>query len=269
MVLVDETGDPRRLDLRPDPYPPRALTLISALPRRPASLAAMISLAGSMNEACAPTCSISICRRSASRCGRRRRAMPRGCWWCGPARRRKLEDRVVRDLARPAAARRRAVVNDTRVIPARLPGRRLGRGAEPPIEATLHQRLDGSRWRAFVKPAKRLDVGRRRALRRRGQGLFPRPARRHGRGQGRGRRGDARVCVPRPGARPGDRRARRHAAAALHRRAPRARRARPRRLPDHVRATTKARSRRRPPGCISPTALVDAADGARHRRCTR
>ncbi len=30
---------------------------------------------------------------------------------------------------------------------------------EPAIEATLHQRLDGARWRAFVKPAKRLAPG--------------------------------------------------------------------------------------------------------------
>jgi S-adenosylmethionine:tRNA ribosyltransferase-isomerase len=61
------------------------------------------------------------------------------------------------DLLRPGDA---LVVNDTKVIPARLRGRRLGRGAtEPAIEATLHQRLDGSRWRAFVKPAKRLVEG--------------------------------------------------------------------------------------------------------------
>ena len=71
-----------------------------------------------------------------------------------------FEDRGVRDLPdllRPGDA---LVVNDTRVIPARLRGRRLGRGAaEPAIEATLHQRLDGARWRAFVKPAKRLAPG--------------------------------------------------------------------------------------------------------------
>jgi S-adenosylmethionine:tRNA ribosyltransferase-isomerase len=41
-----------------------------------------------------------------------------------------------------------------------LKGRRIGRGEhEPAIEATLHKRIDGSRWRAFVKPAKRLEVG--------------------------------------------------------------------------------------------------------------
>jgi S-adenosylmethionine:tRNA ribosyltransferase-isomerase len=61
------------------------------------------------------------------------------------------------DLLRPGDA---LVVNDTKVIAARLHGRRIGRGAaEPKIEATLHQRLDGSRWRAFVKPAKRLSPG--------------------------------------------------------------------------------------------------------------
>jgi S-adenosylmethionine:tRNA ribosyltransferase-isomerase len=52
------------------------------------------------------------------------------------------------------------VINDTKVIAARLRGRRLGRGAtEPAIEATLHRRLDGARWLAFVKPGKRLAVG--------------------------------------------------------------------------------------------------------------
>jgi S-adenosylmethionine:tRNA ribosyltransferase-isomerase len=70
------------------------------------------------------------------------------------------DDRHVRDLPdllRPGDA---LVVNDTKVIPARLRGRRLGRGtSEPAIEATLHQRLDGSHWRAFVKPAKRLAQG--------------------------------------------------------------------------------------------------------------
>src|SRR5260370_3858838 len=75
-----------------------------------------------------------------------------------------LADRGVRDLPdllRPGDA---LVINDTKVIAARLRGRRIGRGAmEPAIEATLHQRLDGSRWRAFVKPPKRLaarDGGR-------------------------------------------------------------------------------------------------------------
>jgi S-adenosylmethionine:tRNA ribosyltransferase-isomerase len=70
------------------------------------------------------------------------------------------EDRGVRDLPDLLRAGDALVVNDTKVIPARLHGRRIGRGAmEPAIEATLHRRLDGSRWRAFVKPAKRLSTG--------------------------------------------------------------------------------------------------------------
>jgi S-adenosylmethionine:tRNA ribosyltransferase-isomerase len=70
-----------------------------------------------------------------------------------------FDDRGVRDL--PELLRRgdALVVNDTRVIPARLTGRRIGRGVDAKIEATLHQRLDGSRWRAFVRPAKRLEPG--------------------------------------------------------------------------------------------------------------
>ena len=71
-----------------------------------------------------------------------------------------LDDRIMRDL--PALLRRgdAVVVNDTKVFPANLHGRRLGRGEhEPAISATLIKRLDGSRFRALVKPAKRLAVG--------------------------------------------------------------------------------------------------------------
>jgi S-adenosylmethionine:tRNA ribosyltransferase-isomerase len=77
-----------------------------------------------------------------------------------PGSTRELEDRGVRDLPHLLRAGDALVVNDTKVIAARLRGRRIGRGAmQPSIEATLHQRLDGSRWRAFVKPAKRLSPG--------------------------------------------------------------------------------------------------------------
>ena len=73
-------------------------------------------------------------------------------------------DRMVRDLPgllRPGDV---MVVNDTRVIPAQLEGRRAPRaegGGEAPVtvEATLHKRLDdqdGARWRAFMRPAKRV-----------------------------------------------------------------------------------------------------------------
>jgi S-adenosylmethionine:tRNA ribosyltransferase-isomerase len=69
------------------------------------------------------------------------------------------QDRVVRDLPELLRAGDALVVNDTKVIPARLFGRRIGRGEEPKIEAMLHKRLDGSRWLAFVRPAKRLQQG--------------------------------------------------------------------------------------------------------------
>ena len=71
----------------------------------------------------------------------------------------RLSDHVMRDLPQLLRPGDALVVNDSKVIPARLSGRRIGRGVEPAVQATLHQRLDGSRWRAFVKPGKRLAVG--------------------------------------------------------------------------------------------------------------
>ncbi len=71
-----------------------------------------------------------------------------------------LEDRTLRDLPALLRPGDDLVVNDTKVIAANLHGRRLGRGEhEPAIDATLIRRLDGSRWRALVKPAKRLKAG--------------------------------------------------------------------------------------------------------------
>lgn len=70
-----------------------------------------------------------------------------------------LEDRAVRDLPELLQPGDQLVVNDTKVIAASLRGRRVGRGVEPKIEATLIERLDGSRWRALVKGAKKLAAG--------------------------------------------------------------------------------------------------------------
>src|SRR3954463_1611516 len=72
-----------------------------------------------------------------------------------------LQDRVVTDLPSLLAPGDQVVVNDTKVIAAQLTGRRLGRATEPKIEATLIKRLDGSRWQALVKPAKKLASGDR------------------------------------------------------------------------------------------------------------
>jgi S-adenosylmethionine:tRNA ribosyltransferase-isomerase len=73
-----------------------------------------------------------------------------------------FEDRTMRDLPALLRAGDALVVNDTKVLPASLHGRRIGhRGGdhEPAIAATLVQRLDGSRWKALVRPAKRLQPG--------------------------------------------------------------------------------------------------------------
>jgi S-adenosylmethionine:tRNA ribosyltransferase-isomerase len=70
-----------------------------------------------------------------------------------------LHDRAVADLPSLLAPGDQLVVNDTKVISAQLRGRRISRDTEPKIEATLIKRLDGSRWQALVKPAKKLSQG--------------------------------------------------------------------------------------------------------------
>ena len=69
----------------------------------------------------------------------------------------------MRDLPTLLRAGDTLVVNDTKVFAASLHGRRLPRAEggdrEPAIAATLTKRLDGSRWTALVRPAKRLAVG--------------------------------------------------------------------------------------------------------------
>ncbi len=73
-----------------------------------------------------------------------------------------LEDRAVGDLPALLKSGDVLVFNTTKVIPAALTGHRIGRGdTTPKIEALLHLRVDGSRWKAFAKPGKRLQVGDR------------------------------------------------------------------------------------------------------------
>jgi S-adenosylmethionine:tRNA ribosyltransferase-isomerase len=72
-----------------------------------------------------------------------------------------LADHLVRDLPellRPGDA---LVFNDTRVIRAALEGERSRGDAKARVSFNLHKRIDGSRWRAFARPAKRLAVGDR------------------------------------------------------------------------------------------------------------
>src|ERR1700731_5019818 len=70
-----------------------------------------------------------------------------------------LRDRVISHLPQWLGPGDQLVVKDTKVIPAQLSGRRIGRDTEPKIEATLIKRLDGSRWQALVRPAKKLSQG--------------------------------------------------------------------------------------------------------------
>jgi S-adenosylmethionine:tRNA ribosyltransferase-isomerase len=70
-----------------------------------------------------------------------------------------LRNQTVADLPQLLQPGDQLVVNDTKVIAAQLTGRRIGRDTEPKIEATLIKRLDGSRWQALVKPAKKLVQG--------------------------------------------------------------------------------------------------------------
>ena len=70
------------------------------------------------------------------------------------------QEKGVRDLPDLLQPGDCLVVNDSKVIAARLKGRRIGRGdAEPRIEATLTKRLDGSHWQAFILGAKKVQVG--------------------------------------------------------------------------------------------------------------
>jgi S-adenosylmethionine:tRNA ribosyltransferase-isomerase len=68
-----------------------------------------------------------------------------------------LVDRAMLDLPTLLRPGDLLVANDTRVIPARLVGKR---GAAK-IEVTLHRDLGGGRWRAFAKGAKKLRPGDR------------------------------------------------------------------------------------------------------------
>ena len=70
-----------------------------------------------------------------------------------------LQDRRIAELPQWLEPGDQLVVNDTKVIAAQLRGRRIGREAEPKIEATLIKRLDASRWQALAKPAKKLVPG--------------------------------------------------------------------------------------------------------------
>jgi S-adenosylmethionine:tRNA ribosyltransferase-isomerase len=71
-----------------------------------------------------------------------------------------VQDRLMRDLPDLLEPSDLVVLNDTRVLPTRLVGRR----GESTVEVTLHQREQGTRWRAFARPARRCRPGERLAF---------------------------------------------------------------------------------------------------------
>ena len=71
----------------------------------------------------------------------------------------RFADGIIRDLPHLLQPGDALVVNDTRVVPARLFGIRHRGQATARIEVTLHRRDAPDRWRAFIRPAKRLGEG--------------------------------------------------------------------------------------------------------------
>jgi S-adenosylmethionine:tRNA ribosyltransferase-isomerase len=68
-------------------------------------------------------------------------------------------DRTLADLPSQFRPGDVLVVNDTKVIPARLSGLRTRAGVSARIDATLHKREGADLWRAFIRPAKKIAVG--------------------------------------------------------------------------------------------------------------
>ena len=71
----------------------------------------------------------------------------------------RLEHRHVRDLPEYLRAGDAALLNDTRVIPARLFGQRLREAGPAKIEILLHRRLGPDRYSVLARPARKLVVG--------------------------------------------------------------------------------------------------------------
>lgn len=71
----------------------------------------------------------------------------------------RLEHRSVRDLPDYLRAGDALLLNDTRVIPARLFGQRLREAGPAKIEILLHRRLAPDRYAVLARPARKLAVG--------------------------------------------------------------------------------------------------------------
>ena len=69
------------------------------------------------------------------------------------------EDLHINQLAELLAPEDLLVVNNTKVIPAQVYGKRNRDGVEANIALTLHKRLSQNRWAAFAKPLRKLEPG--------------------------------------------------------------------------------------------------------------
>jgi S-adenosylmethionine:tRNA ribosyltransferase-isomerase len=75
-----------------------------------------------------------------------------------------LLDGHVRDLLTILRPGDVLVVNDTRVLPAELTGSRIRGELKAGVSFNLHKRVDASSWKAFARPAKKLEIGDRLEL---------------------------------------------------------------------------------------------------------
>src|ERR1700754_2468915 len=76
----------------------------------------------------------------------------------------RITHRTLRDLPDYLRAGDTLLVNDTKVIPARLHGRRLREGLSAKVEILLHRRLDAERFSVLARPARKLAAGDRLAF---------------------------------------------------------------------------------------------------------
>lgn len=76
----------------------------------------------------------------------------------------RIEHALFADLPRYLKAPDILLLNDSRVIPARLRGQRIARGTEARVELLLHRRLGPDRYGALARPARKLRAGDRLRL---------------------------------------------------------------------------------------------------------
>ncbi|WP_409562844.1 tRNA preQ1(34) S-adenosylmethionine ribosyltransferase-isomerase QueA [Hyphomicrobium sp. MC8b] len=72
-----------------------------------------------------------------------------------------LEDKTIRDLPSLLQPGDALVFNDTKVIPAALSGVRVRGDVRAKVDFNLTKRVSDNTWRAFARPAKRLEAGDR------------------------------------------------------------------------------------------------------------